>query len=184
MSRLWPLMDVAVRTESAPDAVVPDIRRVLHTLDPDMPMATVRTMDDWVSANAAQPRLDAVLLTAFAGVALLIAAIGVYGILAYSVSQRTREIGLRMALGAARGRVLGLVVREGMVVGLSGIAVGLAAALALSQALQSLVYGVAVRDVRTFVSVAAVLGLVALAACFLPAHRASRVDPMIALRAD
>ena len=141
-------------------------------------------MDEWVTNNAAQPRLNAILLGVFACVAMLIAAIGIYGVLAYSVNQRTREIGLRMALGAPRGRVLGLIVREGMVVGAIGIGVGIAGALALSRVLASLVFDVPVRDPLTYASVAVALTLVALAACVIPARKASRVDPMVALRCE
>jgi len=144
----------------------------------------VRTMDEWVSNTAAQPRLNAILLAVFACVALLIAAIGIYGVLSYSVNQRTREIGLRMALGAPRGRVLLLIVREGMAVGAIGIGVGIAGALALSRALASLVFDVPVRDPLTYAAVAAALTLVALAACVIPARNASRVDPMVTLRCD
>jgi ABC-type antimicrobial peptide transport system permease subunit len=141
-------------------------------------------MDEWVSNNAAQPRLNAILLAVFAAVAMLIAAIGIYGVLAYSVNQRTREIGLRMALGAPRVQVLRLIMREGMTVGAIGIGAGLAGALALSRVLASLVFDVPVRDPLTYVAVAAALALVALAACVIPARKASRVDPMVALRCD
>ncbi len=129
-----------------------------------------------------QPRLNARLLTVFAVMALLIAAIGVYAVLAYSVAQRTKEIGLRIALGAQPGRVLRLVVGEGMKVGLSGVGVGLLGGLAIGHIMSSLVYGVPVRDPATFAGVAFVLTMVALLACFVPARRAAKVDPMVALR--
>ena len=180
--RVWPLMDIVVRTEMPPESILAGVRQKVHELDAELPISNVRPMQDWVSLNAAQPRLNAILLTVFAAVALLIAAIGIYGVLAYSVNQRTREIGLRMALGAPRGRVLGQIVREGMVVGLAGIGIGLAGALALSRALASLVFGVEVRDPITFGAVAGVLAIVAFAACIFPARNASRVDPMVALR--
>src|SRR6185295_5414396 len=179
-----PVMDVVVRTEAEPVSVLPTVRQRVHELDPTVPVSTVRTMDEWVSNNAAQPRLNAILLAGFASVAMLIAAIGIYGVLAYSVNQRTREIGLRMALGAPRADVLRLIVREGMTVGGLGIAVGLIGALAFSRVLSSLVFDVAVRDPLTYGAVAVALALVALAACILPARKASRVDPMIALRCD
>src|SRR5882672_8601598 len=118
-------MDVVVRTEARPESVLPTVRQLVHELDPALPVSTVRTMDQWVSNNAAQPRLNAILLAVFACVALLIAAIGIYGVLAYSVNQRTREIGLRMALGAQQSNVLRLIVGEGMMVGLAGIGAGL-----------------------------------------------------------
>jgi putative ABC transport system permease protein len=135
-----------------------------------------------VATSAAQPRLNATLLAVFAGVALLIAAIGIYGVMAYSVNQRTREIGLRMALGAQPARVLRLVVGEGMAVGVVGIGAGLVAGVAFGRAVESLVYDVPVRDPVTFAVVALVLAIVALASCSIPARRAARVDPMVALR--
>jgi putative ABC transport system permease protein len=182
--RGWGVMDVAVRTDARPESVLPTVRQRVHELDPALPISTVRTMDEWVSNNAAQPRINAILLGVFACVAMVIAAVGIYAVLAYSVNQRTREIGLRMALGAPRGQVLRLIVREGMVVGAIGIGAGIAGALVLSGALGSLVFDVAVRDPLTYASVAVTLMLVALAACVIPAQSASRVDPMVALRCD
>jgi putative ABC transport system permease protein len=184
VNRSLPLMDVVVRTVQAPTSLLPAVRERVRELDPELPLANVRTLDEWVSGSAAQPRLNAVLLAVFAAVALVIAAIGIYGVLAYSVSQRTREIGLRMALGAPRHGVVGLIVREGMTLGLVGIGAGIAGALALSRALTALVFGISLRDPMTYVAVAGTLGIVALAACSVPAFRASRVDPMIALRHD
>jgi putative ABC transport system permease protein len=154
----------------------------VHELDPEIPLANIRTMKQWISNSAAQPRLNARLLTLFAGLALLIAAIGIYAVLAYSVTQRTREIGLRMALGAQPRRVVRLIVSEGMSVGLIGIGVGLLGALAVSRLMASLVYGVPLHDGPTFVGVAVILTTVALVACFIPARRAAKVDPMEALR--
>ena len=177
-----PLMDVVVRTQGSPKAMLPTIRQKIHELDSELALANVRTMDQWMSNNAAQPRLNTVLLSVFAGVALLIAAIGIYGVLAYSVNQRTREIGLRMALGSTPRGVLQLIVGEGMKVVLIGIAIGLGGGLALGRAVSSLVFGVPVRDPVTFGVVAVALSAVALAACAIPARRASRVDPMVALR--
>jgi putative ABC transport system permease protein len=182
--RVWPLMDVVVRAGGHPLAVLPAVRQKVHELDSQLPLATVRPLDEWVSNTAAQPRLNAQLLGIFAAVALVIAAIGIYGVLAYSVNQRTREIGLRMALGAQRAGVLRLIIGEGMRVGLIGIGAGLAAAVVLSRALASLVFGVPVHDPVTFSAVGVLLTLVALAACAIPARRASRVDPMVALRDD
>jgi putative ABC transport system permease protein len=183
-SSVWPLMDVVVRTDGAPESVLPSIRQKVNQIDRELPLATVRPMEEWVSNNAAQPRLNAILLAVFAGVALLIAAVGTYGVLAYSVSQRTREIGLRLALGAPRSRVLRLIVREGMTMGLAGIGAGQVCALGVSQVLGSLVFGVPVRDPATFATVTLVLTVVALAACAVPAMRASQVDPMVSLREE
>jgi putative ABC transport system permease protein len=141
-------------------------------------------MDEWLANSAAQPRLNAVLLVIFAGVAMLIAAIGIYSVLAYSVNQRTREIGLRMALGAPRGHVLKMIVREGMTVGAVGVVSGLIAALAISRVLSSLVFGVEVRDPLTYGGVALGLAVIAFIACVIPALKASRVDPIVALHYD
>lgn len=181
---VWPLMDIVVRTEGDPRALLPAVRQKVSELDPALPLANVRTLNEWVTNAAAQPRLNAQLLGVFASLALAIAAVGIYGVLAYSVTQRTREIGLRMALGAPRAGVLGSIVREGMRVSLAGVAAGLIAAFAFSRVLESLVSGVRVNDPATFAGVAAVLSLVALVACALPAMRASRVDPIVALRQE
>jgi len=180
----WPLMDVVVRTDGAPEALLPSLRQRIHDLDAGLALANVSTMDQWLSNSAAQPRLNTVLLTVFATAALLIAAIGIYGVLAYSVNQRTREIGLRMALGATRRSVLQLVVGQGMRVVLIGVGIGLAGGLALGRAVASLVFGVPVRDPATFSLVAVVLTAVALAACVIPARRAARLDPIVALREE
>jgi len=176
------VMDVVARTDGSPEALVPALRQKVRELDAEIPLANIRTMQQWISNNAAQPRLNARLLTVFAAIALLIAAIGIYAVLAYSVTHRTREIGLRIALGAEPGSVLRLIVSEGMQVALIGIGGGLMGALAIGKAVSSLVYGVAVHDPSTFAGVAVALALVALAACLLPARRAAKVDPMVALR--
>lgn len=181
-TRLWPLMDVAVRTEGKPAAVLTAVRQRVHELDAELPVSTVRTMDQWVANNAARPRLNTVLLGTFACVALLIAAIGIYGVLAYSVNLRTREIGVRMTLGAQPAGVLRMVVREGMAMGLAGISAGLLGALAASRALTSMLFGVEARDPAIFALVAGVLVIVALGACYVPARRATRVDPVVVLR--
>ncbi len=180
--RVWPLMDVVVRSKVPPATLLPAVRQKVHEVDSELALANVRTMDEWLSNGAAQPRLNTILLSVFAAVALLIAAIGIYGVLAYSVNQRTREIGLRMALGASKVSVLKLIVREGMLVVGVGVVVGIAGGLALGRTVSSLVYGVTAHDPATFAIVAVVLALVALAACLLPARRAAGVDPMVALR--
>src|SRR5262249_33138381 len=183
-ARVAPLMDVVVRTDGDPHSLLATIRQKVRDLHPLLPVSNVRTMDEWVSNTAAQPRLNAQLLGVFAIVALMIAAIGTYGVLAYSVNQRTREIGLRMALGAQRGGVLSLIVGEGMLVALAGVGAGLAAAFLFSSVLSTLVFGVPVRDPMTFAGVGVALACVALIACAVPARRASNVDPMIALREE
>jgi len=181
---LSPRMDVVVRTQGPPASALSAVRQKVHELDASLPLSTVRTMDEWLANSAAQPRLNAVLLLVFAAVAMLIAAIGIYSVLAYSVNQRTREIGVRMALGAPRAQVLRMVVREGMTVGVIGVVSGLITALAVSRVLSSLVFGVEVRDPMTYILVALGLALVALVACVIPARKASRVDPIVALRYD
>ena len=180
----WPLMDVVVRADGSPESLLPVIRRRIDDLDAGLALANVNTMDQLLSNSAAEPRLNTVLLAAFAGVALLIAAIGIYGVLAYSVNQRTREIGLRMALGATPRSVLQLIVGQGMKVVLIGVGIGLLGGLALGRAVSSLVFGVPVHDPATFGLVSVVLTGVALAACIIPARRAARVDPMVALREE
>jgi putative ABC transport system permease protein len=160
------------------------VREIVRRKDADLPLANVRPMTEWISNSAAQPRLNAALLAVFAGVALLVAAVGTYGVLAYSVAQRTKELGLRMALGADRASVLGLVVREGMTTGAAGISAGVVVAGLLGRALAALVFGVSVWDASTYLSVSALLLAVALVSCVLPALRASRVDPMTALRLE
>ena len=176
------VMDVAVRTSVPPQTLLAAIRQKVHELDADLPLANIRTMDEWLANNAAQPRLNTVLLSSFAAIALLIAVMGIYGVLAYSVDQRTREIGLRIALGATPRDVLQQIVGEGMRIVLGGIAIGVACGLALGRVLSGLVYGVRVYDPLIFTSVVIMLAAVALAACSIPATRAARVEPMIALR--
>ena len=166
-------MDIVVRPSGDPARVIAAIRRHVHSLDPDVPIMNLRAMTGWVSGSAAQ-----------AVVALLLAAIGTYGVLAYSVSLRTKEIGRRMALGAERGTVRRLVVREGMTAGVIGIAIGLAASVAASRLIGALVFGVSVRDSSTYLGVSILLAMVAFASCVVPAIRASRVDPMTALRLE
>jgi putative ABC transport system permease protein len=176
------LMDVVVRTDPPPDSLLPSVRQKIRELDPQLALANIRTEDEWLSNSASQPRLNSVLLGVFAAVALLIASLGIYGVLAWSVSQRTGEIGVRMALGATRPHVLRLIVVEGITVAAIGVGVGLLGALALGRVLASLVFGVRVHDPATFTIAAVTLTTVALAASIVPAMRASRVDPMVALR--
>ena len=183
-ARTWPLMDIVVRPRTDVASVLAVIREKVRAMDPQLPLSNVRPMREWVSASAAQPRLNAALIGTFAFVALLVAAIGIYGVLAYAVSRRAKELGVRMALGADRRGVLTLIVREGMALGGCGIAVGVLVAVLASRALASLVFGVSLWDPLTYVAVALLLGALTLASCVIPAIRASRVDPMVALRLD
>jgi putative ABC transport system permease protein len=183
-SRVWPVMDVVVRSKVQPETLLPTIRQKVRETDSQLALTKVRTMDQWLGNGAAQPRLNTVLLSVFAAIALLIAAIGIYGVLSYSVNQRTSELGLRMALGATPRRILALVISEGITVVMIGILVGIVGALAMGRAVSSLVFGVTVRDPLTFAAVVVVLSAVALIASVAPARRASAVDPMIALRCE
>jgi putative ABC transport system permease protein len=149
-------------------------------------MASISTMEEVLSESVAQPRLEALLLGLFGGLALVLAAIGIYGVMSYMVTRRTSEIGIRMALGASRSAVLQMVIGEGVRLAAIGLAAGLTAGLALAFAVKrvtaNLLFGVSTTDPATFVAIAALLALVALLACFIPARRATKVDPMVALR--
>lgn len=169
------------------ETLVQDVRYALRTLarlDPDVALADVRSMTDVIGDYLMPWRLLASLLGAFAMLALGIAAIGIYGVMAYAVSQRTQEIGIRMALGAGRNRVMTMVLRQAMTLALGGIVVGTAGALAMARVLSFLLYGVSPSDPLVLAGVAAVLAGVALLACWVPARRAMRVDPIVALRAE
>ena len=175
-------MNLVIRTQGDPLSLVSGVRKEVNALDPDQPIAAVRPMTDWVAMSAAGARYRTTLLGLFALLAMSLAATGIYGVMSYSVAQRTREIGVRMALGARPFDVLKLVVRHGMLLALIGIVVGLAAAFALSTVMSSLLFGVTARDPITFGAVAALLIVVALIACIVPARRATKVDPLVALR--
>jgi len=176
--------DLVVRTSNEPMSLVGAIRGAIREVDPDQPITNIRTMDEILGEQTAPRQLGMTLLTVFAALALLLAALGIYGVLAYFVVQNTPEIGVRLALGAARGDIIGLVVRKGMMLALTGVGIGLGATLVLTRLMQSLLFGVNAADPMTFAIVAALLSLVAFAACYLPALRASRLDPMTALRCD
>jgi putative ABC transport system permease protein len=177
-------MALVVRTDADPTNLVGAIRNDVHSLDRDVPIYGVRTMEQLIDIlpSTFLRRYPAVLIGVFAAVALALAAIGIYGVISYSVSQRTHEIGIRVALGASRRDILRLVIGRGVVLTMIGIFTGLAASLALTRLLSSLLFGVAATDVATFALVSVVLLGVALGACFIPARRAMRVDPMVALR--
>jgi putative ABC transport system permease protein len=175
-------MTLVIRTQRDPSDVTSAVRAELDQLDKDLPIENVRTMTQLVESSVAQRKLSVRLLGGFAGVALLLAAIGLYGVLAYTVTQRTREIGIRTALGAQRPDVIGLVVRQGMKLAGLGILIGLAGAFVLTNFIRSLLFGVAPTDPLTFAVIPVLLATVALLACWLPARRAANVDPMEALR--
>ena len=182
----FPISDLAflVRSNADVAALSAAIRETVLAIDPSMPVYELRTMEDVVSESVAQPRFYTTLLSAFGGLALLLAALGIYGVISYSVAQRTRELGIRIALGATHDRVLRLVLSQGIGLSVFGVAIGIAGALWLVHLLATLLYGVQATDTLTFASVAAVLIGVASLASYLPARRAARVDPVIAMRAD
>ena len=175
---------VVLRTAGDPATLAQPARQALAAAAPGIPPRDLRTLEERVADTIAMPRVSAAVIGLFAALALALAAIGLYGVLAYSVVQRTREIGIRIALGARRAEVLGLIVRQGMRPALAGIAVGLVAALAATRVLASLLYGVTTTDPSTFVAVPLFLAAVSLLAAWLPARRAAGVDPMVALRED
>ena len=177
-------MTLVARSNLEPSALGVAVAREVHALDPELPISRVRTMDDYRSSSVAQPRFTTLLLIAFAGVAMLLALVGVYGVMSYAVSQRTREIGVRIALGADRHDVVWMVVRQGMALAGIGIAAGLAAAAAGTRLMEDLLFGVTATDPITFALAAAALGLASIAAAYVPAWRAARVAPATALRTD
>jgi putative ABC transport system permease protein len=175
-------MTLVVRTAGDPEGLALAAVREIQAVDKDQPVADVRTMESWLAESTARTRFGTLLLTAFAGVALILAAVGIYAVISYSVAQRRNEIGVRMALGAQAGDVLRLVVGQGMRLVLAGVVLGLLGALALTRVMSGLLYGVGATDPATFAVNAALLTAVSLVACYIPARRATRVDPMIALR--
>ena len=173
---------IVVRAEGDPAPIAGSVRAAIAEVTRDAPVTRVRTMMHVVADSTAQRRFNMILMTIFAGVALVMASIGLYGVISYSVGQRTHEIGIRMALGASRASVLSLVLRNGLTLALVGVVVGVGAALGLTRLMASLLYGVSPTDPVTFTLIALTLLGVALVACFIPARRATRVDPMVALR--
>ncbi len=177
-------MKLFIRTASDPLQMAAAVRRAIGDVNPNQPVSDIATMQQVVAHTVARPRFFTVLLGGFAGLAIVLAALGIYGVIAYSVSRRRSEIGIRMALGARAGNVLGMIVAQGIAPALIGLGVGIAVALLLARTLSSLLYGVAALDPVTFGAVAVVLVMVALLAAFAPARRAARTEPMAVLRAD
>ncbi|HZS07512.1 MAG TPA: ABC transporter permease [Blastocatellia bacterium] len=175
-------ISLVVRTGGDPASLGEAVRRALQEVNRDAPVFRMQTMNQLLDSSTAQQRFNAILMTLFAAVALLMAAIGLYGVISYSVTQRTHEIGIRMALGARAPDVLRMVVRQGMVLSLTGVTLGLVASFALTRLLSTLLFGVSTTDPLTFAGAALVLAAIALLACFIPARRATKVDPMVALR--
>jgi putative ABC transport system permease protein len=184
MRLLGPRMALAVRSAIDPTSLAAAVRREVAAVDKDQPVINIATMEQML-ATSMQPRsFNTLLLGIFAGIAALLAAIGIYGVMSFTVSQRMHETGIRMALGAQRRDVLNLVVRQGMTLALIGIAVGLSASFALTRLMKTLLFNVSATDPLTFTVIALLLAFVALLACWIPARRAAKVDPMTSLRSE
>jgi putative ABC transport system permease protein len=180
----WFSASLAVKTAEDPSKMVQSVRAAIARVDKQQPVTSIRTMEEVASESVAQPRFRAELVGTFAGLALALAAVGIFGVLAFAVSQRTREFGIRMTLGARAGDVVGMVVAGGLKIVAIGIVIGIAAAAALARLLATLLFGVKPLDPATFLGAPVVLALAALAACAAPAWRAARVDPAVALRQE
>ena len=179
-----PLQDMTllVRTTVDPLSIVGAVRQAVWSVDPNQPLSNVTTLEKVVDDSIAQRRLNMLLMGLFGGLAMLLSAVGIYGLLSHAVTQRTQEMGIRMALGAQVGDVLKLVLRQGMVLAFAGVGIGLAGSFALTRLIRGLLFGVTPNDAMTFIVVAVVLTVVALLACYIPARRATKVDPLVALR--
>jgi putative ABC transport system permease protein len=175
-------MTMVVRTTNDPHTLITTVQNEVHAMDAEVPVFTVKTMDEYISATVAAPRFNSTLLGIFASVALVLTIVGLYGVMSYSVAQRTNEIGIRMALGAQTRDVLRLIVSQGFKLVLLGLALGLVGAFGLTRLISSLLFGVTPKDPLTFVVVPLILAFVALLACYIPARRAARLDPLDALR--
>jgi putative ABC transport system permease protein len=175
-------MTLVIRTDGDPTAIAPAVQREIRTLDPNQPVSDIRTMNQVMSEWVSRSRFNTLLLGLFAGLATLLSAVGIFGVMNYSVALRTREIGLRLAVGAQPRQVLLLVLRQGLLLTIVGVVLGLAAAFALTRLLTSLLFGVTAVDATTFTTISILLLIVSLLACYLPARRAMRIDPLRALR--
>jgi ABC-type antimicrobial peptide transport system permease subunit len=184
---VWPslaLIQVVVRTRTEPAAVIEDTRKVMRQIDPGIPLAKVSTLATLTSTAMAGERFSMLLVSSFGIVAVLLAAVGLYGVISYSVAQRTREIGIRVALGAQRGDVFSMIICHGLGLSGLGILIGIVAALGMARILTSFLYGVSASDPLTFLSVSAFLAVIAAGASFFPAHRAASINPVEALRME
>ena len=181
---VYPFMTFVVRTTGDPLEIAPAVRREIHGLDPEQPVADVRSMNEVMADTVARARFNTLLLALFAGLATLLSAVGIFGVMNYSLALRTREIGLRMALGAQNRQVLIMMLRQGLMLTVIGTAIGIAGAFALTRLLSTLLFGVSAADPTIFVGIVLLLMIVSLIACYLPARRATRIDPMTALRSE
>ena len=180
--RGWSMLGLAVKTKGDPKAMLSQVRGVIQSLDKDQPVFDIKTMDEAFSESVSRNRLIMLLFGVFSVFALALATVGIYGVIAYSVAQRTHEIGIRLALGAQRRDVLRMIITQGMILALIGAVLGLIGAFAVTRVMRNLLYGVSTTDPFIFITVPVLLTLVALVACYLGARRATKVDPMIALR--
>ncbi|HKG79437.1 MAG TPA: ADOP family duplicated permease, partial [Pyrinomonadaceae bacterium] len=178
----YSFMTLVIRTEGEPSAIAPAVQREIRSLDPNQPVSDVRTMNQVMSEWVGRSRFNTLLLGLFAALATLLSAVGIFGVMNYSVALRTREIGLRLAIGAQPRQVLLLILKQGFVLTIAGVVLGLAAAFALTRLLSGLLFGVTAVDVTTFTTISLLLVIVSLLACYLPARRAMRIDPLSALR--
>jgi putative ABC transport system permease protein len=178
----WPSAAVVVRTSGDPSAISKSVAAAIHSISPEVPLEQIRTMDQIVDQSLVSDRFMTALYASFAGVALLLAAIGIYGVMAFVVAQRKHEIGLHIAFGASQGRVVSFVLKEGLVLAASGLGLGLIGAFFVGRLLRNLLYGVGSMDSIALSAVAVTLFAAASLACYIPARRAARVDPMVALR--
>jgi putative ABC transport system permease protein len=175
-------MTLLIRTQGEPESIATAARKVLNQLDPDQPIGEVNTMFGLMATSLARSRFNTILLTVFSVVALVIAAVGIYGVMSYSVQQRTHELGIRLALGAQHVDVLKLILKQGIVLGTIGVVAGLLGSWGLTRLMTSLLFEVTPTDVGTFAAVATGLFLIVLIACYIPARRATKVNPLVALR--
>jgi putative ABC transport system permease protein len=175
-------MSIVIRSNTEPTSLVSAVRQAVAEVDKTVPIADFETMERLVTESVMQPRFNMVLLGLFSGIALLLSAAGIYGVTSYTVTQRTHELGIRLALGAQLGDVLKLILQQGLIVIFIGVAIGLGAAFVLTRLLKTLVFGVSTTDPLTFLGITLLLSLIALIACYIPARRATKVDPLVALR--
>jgi ABC-type antimicrobial peptide transport system permease subunit len=177
-------VSLLVRTAADPVSIIPAVKEQIHAVYPSQGIQDIQTMDAVVASSVARPRLDATIMGVFGAIALALACLGIYAVTSYSVEQRRREMGIRMALGAAPAGIRGMVLREGMALAAAGIVAGIGASLGLTRYLSSLLYAVKPADPAVFAAVTAVLALAAAAGCYFPARRATRVDPAVVLREE
>jgi putative ABC transport system permease protein len=184
LQRPWLLMAFTVRSVASPASIAPSIRSALWSVDRDQPLEEIKPMREVVAKTVAEPRFYTVLLSIFSGVALVLAAVGIYGVASYTVTQRTREIGIRMALGAQQNDIYKLVLSQAMMLALAGVVLGLIGAFALTRVLSSLLVGVSPTDPSTFALIPLLLCVLVLAASYFPARRAIRINPLLALKQE